>query len=189
MLTVSSETRAALDADHVHAAWLLDLPGGLTWTTHDRPISLAGVNYASVGQVLSLPTIPRVREVRQHGLSIILAAVEPAVEDHFRGTPGQQTLIGGLVRVRLVLLDGAGGVIAGEAINLYEGTLDHWTVEDGQDDAKLTIKVIGPWSKPTQTAGRYVTQASQAEVSETDRFMDFAHEQIDNLPWGAEEDD
>lgn len=186
MFALSPALTDALSAEVLRYAWLVTLPGQvpLHWTTHDHRLTVEGQDYTSIGRILSLPSFPRYREVRQHTITLTLSGVDQDLVTHLDGAG----VLGGACLIDLVLLSEAGQPIEDTKIHMYAGTLDSWTFDGGgsiADAERIQLKINGPWVKPGKTSGRLTTDNSQQDYASGDRFMEFAHENEENLPWGA----
>lgn len=187
MLTIDPAIIEALKSETIHHAWLLEVAEAFFWTTHGSDVTVnlgqGDVTFASVGKILTVPTISRNKEIRQHGLTLALDGVE---NDIYQAL-SNNVLVGRSCRLSLAVLDKVGNVIGDQAINMYEGTFDSWSFRDAGSAEQIDIKIIGPWSKPDQTAGRFTSDSSQQEYSPGDKFMQFAHVELENLPWGEKD--
>ena len=180
MITVDPLVSAALESDTFNMAHLVDLPGGLFFTDWPNDLAYGGESYVSNGKLLSLSSIVREGGIKTHSHTLKLSAVEADIITHFESQPrGGETCI-----IRRVILDDAGAIIAGQAMNLYQGTLDGWSLMEGKNTASISIKLTNNWAANAQTSGRRTTQHSQQEVLSTDTFFEHAHIETSNIDWG-----
>ncbi|WP_417451275.1 hypothetical protein [Kordiimonas sp.] len=184
MLDIHADVRAALAADHVAHAWLLDLGEGaqqLHWTSHAADLVVGATSYKSEGHIAGLPAIVRERAIKLQSYTIRLIGSDRLIANTFR----QFNMTGLPVVVSLALLDVGGEVIGGDAIRLYKGSVQSWRESEDDGSATLELKITSPWSKPSQTAGRLTSTSAQQDRYAGDRFFEFAHVEKTNLGWGG----
>ena len=184
MLDVHADVKAALNAEHVTFAWLLDIGDGasqLRWTTHAANLVVGGKPYASDKYIAGLPAIVRERGIKLQSYTIRLLGSDRQDATLFRSV----NVTGVPVVVSLVLLDAAGAVIGGDAVKLYKGSIQSWREQEDDSSATVEIKITSPWSKPSQTAGRLTSASAQQDRYAGDRFFEFAHVEKSNLGWGG----
>ncbi|WP_262689779.1 hypothetical protein [Kordiimonas aestuarii] len=145
MLSVETGVLPALESDHVHFAWLIDIEGDIEhwrWTTHGHDLVVEGVTYVSEGQVAGLPAIVRERDIKLQSYTIRLVGSDRVEAALFR----MRYLVGRPVTVSLVLLEGESGVIGGKAIRLYKGSVHSWREIEDDTSARVELKITSPWS-------------------------------------------
>ncbi len=174
-------TDALLNRD-VRFAWLVYLPLGLKWTTHEADLSLGEDHFEANGLITQVPETIRARELRQHGVRMDLSGIDATrysmlTEASVAGQPFQ---------LDLVLLDANGAIIGNQAVTLYRGFVDRLEFIDSGKSDTIRLHINGPWYKPSQTAGRQTTDGSHRALYADDAFFSFAHEKYDNLLWGKE---
>jgi hypothetical protein len=187
MITTDSDIAQALGAETLRFAWLFRLPGAsagsqVRLTAHDRDITLGAEVFQSTGDVLSVPSLVRERDVKAHSVSLTLSANDTLYHDILAG----RSMTGEPCDILLACLDADGAVIGGKAITLYKGSFDGWSYREGPRGDTISIRITGPWAKPSQTAGRLTSDANQQERYPGDAFFKFAHEKKDQLGWGGE---
>ena len=184
MLDVDAGVLAALEADHAHFAWTVELgtgPETLFWTTHASDVMAGGQTYVSAAYIEGLPAIVREREIKLQSYTLRLVGADRVFANSFHNTE----LTGTPVVVSLALLDGAGGVIGGDVIQLYKGTVESWRESESADSATIELKITSPWFKPSQIKGRITSTSAQQDRYAGDRFFEFAHVEKSNLGWGG----
>ncbi|MFC3051660.1 hypothetical protein [Kordiimonas pumila] len=182
MLSVSSTLAAALAAESLRFAWLINLPANIYLTDWGVDISYGGHTYISQGDILTLPSIVREREIKLQGYSLTLSGAD----QQYAGLLAASNRTGAECTVQLVLLDAGGSVVGGEAIGMYKGTFHTWQEQESGSNSTLTISLTSPWSKPNLTAGRMTSSNNQEDIYAGDKFFQYAHRERENIGWGAE---
>lgn len=186
MMDVKPEIKAALSAESLRFAWLIDLPEGIHLTDHARDLAFDGRSYVSQGDILTLPSIVREREIKLQSYTMTLSNTDLGV-----GTPldklSSRNYTGTACEVRLVLLNPDDSIIGNDAISLYKGTFHTWSERETDKSSTMTISLTSPWSKPNLTAGRVTSTNNQEERYANDKFFRWAHRERDNLGWGAKD--
>ena len=186
MITVSPDFSAALNADVVRPRWLVDI-ADFNWTTHHRDIVIGDKHWFSSGFLKALPSLKRERALKAHSITLKLTALDPTIRSYFMDT----SRVGRPVAIHMCLLDTEGSVVGDETVTQYKGFIDEVVQEAGKS---LMVKVQSPLAKPSQSAGRLITNAAQIDYSKNqnpgqttpDRFMEQAHQKFENLRWGGE---
>ncbi len=174
--------QAALSSDNLSFAWLIELPNSINLTTHVDDISLNGNTYVSQGQILSISSVVREKEIRLHGLNLNFSSVEDVLQTRLL----ERNLTGETCKLLLVLLDDSGVVLDGYCINMFQGRFDSWTLADSGKTATISIKITSSWSKPEGHAGRMTNPSDQQARYEGDKFFQYAHESREAIKWGRE---
>ncbi len=199
MLAVSEEFQNALvdidtigdrniytDKETLRFAWLVELPADIRLTDHATDLTWQGQLYVSQGDILSLPSIVREREIKLQSYTLRISNVDLSNIDQ---TPldklTSQNFTGAICNITLVLLREDGSIIDG--INMYRGTFHTWTENETDTSATMNITLTSPWSKPNLTAGRVTSNNNQTDLYSGDKFFEFAHRERDSLGWGAKE--
>lgn len=182
MMTVPTAISSALAGETLRYAWLLQIGDDLFFTDHALDIDLAGNTYVSQGDILRLSSIVRERNIKLQSYSIEFSNVDGAVSAALR----THDRSGETCDVSLVLLDGVGAPIAGQAISLYRGAFDSWVERDTDSTATISLRLTSPWAKPNLTAGRITSDNNQQDNFAGDRFFEFAHEEKNTIGWGGE---
>ena len=180
MINVDPLIMAALESDTFNMAHLVDIPGGLFLTDWSNNIVFNSQTYFSNGQLLSVANIQREGGIKTHSHTLKLSAVEPDLVAHFESQPRS----GQTCTIKRVILDAAGSIIANEAMVLYRGTLDDWSLMENEKAATISLKLTNNWAANAQTSGRRTTMSSQQDVLASDLFFDSAHEERSNIEWG-----
>ena len=196
MLNVPTAIAGALAADRLKFAWLLSLGDDLHFTNHAVDIIHDGTTYASNGDLLRLPSIPRERKIKLQEVMIEFSNADNGgvMARNLRQKYNSETQqlefydrVGDLCEIHLVLLDDDDQIVGGQAINLYRGALDSWSERDSGQAATISVKITSPWSKANLTAGRSTTDHNQQDNYPGDRFFEFAHEEKEAIEWGAKD--
>ncbi|WP_420428901.1 hypothetical protein [Kordiimonas sp.] len=183
MLDVSPAIEAALESDNITFAWLVDLDSGVwRWTTHGTDLVVSGDTYHSLGNIISLQPIVRERDIKLQSYTMRFSGAERTLADQLRLV----ALTGIPCVISLVLIDGDGDVVGGEALRLYKGAVHAWSEDEGGDAASVEIQITSPWSKPSQTSGRLTSTDAQEDRYAGDKFFEFAHVEKSNIGWGGE---
>lgn len=180
MIIVDPLVLAALESDTFNMAHLVDLPGGLFFTDWPSDLVFGGNSYVSNGKLLGLLSIVREGGTKTHNHKMKLSAVETDIITHFESQPRG----GQICTIRRVIMDDDGAIIANEAMNLYQGTLDDWSLMENSKTANISMKLTNNWAANQATSGRRTTMSSQQEVLATDIFFDKAHEEQSDIEWG-----
>lgn len=179
MIEPSTDFLTALGETSIRPCWLLDI-GDLKWTTNSRDITIGTETWQAVAGITKMPAIKRQRELKAHSVSLEISALDPFFRDLFLSP--SVTWVGQLITIHLCLLSTAGDPISAEKVTQYQGLFDQVTL----DGDRIILTVQSPFAKPSQTAGRLITNQSQRDFSAGDRFMEYAHMTFENLAWGGE---
>lgn len=184
MLSIDPAILAALNGDAFHHEWLLELPGNVNLTTHTRDIVLNGKTYVTSGHILKIPPINREKEIKLHGVTITLSAVDGSIE----AALAARNMTNEPCALHLVFIDGTdGSIIAGQSMSMYRGKFDSFTVRETETRDEITVKISSAWAKPDKTSGRITNPQDQEELHAGDRFFEFAHEEKEQIGWGGGE--
>ena len=196
-MTLPFEITDILATDNFNMAWLVSLPGGLNYTTHNRDLLIAGITYEAGGYILKIPPITRESEIKLSSLTVSLSASE-AIYTPVNGTVSLYDLLyngnqtGGACLISLILIDPATGLEVtdsgglGLKVDMYKGYFDGWSYRDGGSSETIDVKITSPWAKPVKTAGRLTNPSDQQAAYPGDKFFEFAHEEKINIGWGKE---
>lgn len=193
MLIVSNGISAALAADTLRYAWLLQIGDDLFFTNHSVDIAYGGDSYKSQGDLLTMQQVVRERRIKLQSYTATFSNVDAVMAYNMRrkydaGLPGfvSYDRVGDPCEVRLVFLDAGGDVIDGQAVSLYKGAFDSWTEQDNGSRSTIAVKITSPWANPNLTAGRATSDHNQKDNYPGDRFFEFAHEEKNTIGWGAD---
>ncbi len=181
MLDVSSALQTALEGESLKFAWLVDLPANIHLTDWGVDIDFGGNTYLSQGDILTLSSVQRVREIKLQSYSLTLSSADQL----YAGLLASENRTGAACQVRLVLLDAEDSVIGDEAIGMYKGTFHTWQERESGSNSTLNITITSPWSKPNLTAGRMTSSHNQEDIYGGDKFFQYAHRQRENTGWGV----
>ncbi|MBL4837134.1 MAG: DUF2163 domain-containing protein [Kordiimonadaceae bacterium] len=184
MMSVSPELTAALDAEQMRFAWLIQLPADIYLTDYATDLVWNGNIYVSQGDILSLPSVVRERGIKLQSYSIKLSNVDLSDGDqtpldklssgNFTGAPCGATVL---------LLNADDSIIDG--ISLYKGTFHTWTENETNTSSTMNITLTSPWSKPNLTAGRVTSNNNQEDLYDGDKFFQYAHRERTDIGWGG----
>ncbi|MBL4837366.1 MAG: hypothetical protein JKY34_07290 [Kordiimonadaceae bacterium] len=182
MISVPAEILTALGSDAFHHEWLLELPDGVSLTTHNADITINGNTYLATGHIMKIPPIQREKEIKLHSVSIQLSGVDGWIEASLT----TRNMTNEPCALHLVLIDDAGSVVGGQSLNMYKGKFDTWSLRETSKQDIITVKLSSAWAKSNKTSGRMTNPQDQQELHDGDRFFEFAHEEKDHIGWGGE---
>lgn len=182
MMTVTPDQLSALSANNFKYAWLIELPDAIRLTTYHDDLSIGSNTFISSPYIKNIPSISRTKGIQVQDVSLTFSGEDKALENILLS----RNMTGEDVWIRLALLDQNGDVISGQAIDIYKGHFDGWSLSENNKNSQVTINIASSWSKANKMAGRLTNPSDQQALYPGDAFFDFAHEQIEHLGWGGE---
>ena len=76
------------------------------------------------------------------------------------------------------------GVVQGDPILLYKGTLDTWGVQESRTGSTLNLKITSHWASYNQKSGNYTNDTTHQQTHSGDDFFKYSHTDIQNIGWG-----
>ena len=178
MQTFSTAFLNALNADHFEYAFLVDLPVGQHYTNHGYDLTVANSTYLSNGLLVKFANIDQTQELNLATYSLELSNVTNTLAKAYAA--GNYRGLSAVIKLA-VLVD---GVIQGDPVILYKGTLDSFSVRENGRSSNLTIKLTSHWASFNQMSGRYSSDRLQQDLYAGDRFFKYAHDEMSNIGWG-----
>jgi hypothetical protein len=186
MLPVTPEVEAALNSASFNIAVLVDLPSSgsvnLRLTDNARAITYGGQVYTPGGvQLMSVDPVRRGMEITSDSLQVTV--------DNISGDAYQDYVVnnhvGKAARVYVAFLNTSGALLsAGSVLQIYEGLVDSWSIEESGSESALLIRLTSHWSAFKVANSRFTNSASQNEVYPGDTFFDFSHQEELPVKWG-----
>lgn len=178
MLTAPTALVNALAGDSFEYAYIVDLPVSLHFTNHGSDITVSGTTYESNGLLVKFTDVARSPELSLSTYQLELSNVDNTIAKAYasgvyRGLEGAISIV--------VMID---GVIQGNPLVMYRGTLDSFSVREDNKSASLSLKLTSHWASYNQKAGRYSSDTLQQDLHAGDRFFQYAHVEQNNLGWG-----
>ena len=178
MQTFSTAFLNALNADHFEYAFLVDLPVGQHYTNHGYDLTVGMSTYLSNGLLVKFANIDQTQELNLATYSLELSNVTNTLAKTYAA--GNYRGLSAVIKLA-ILVD---GVIQGEPVILYKGTLDSFSVRENGSSSNLTIKLTSHWASFNQMSGRYSSDRLQQDLHAGDRFFKYAHDEMSNIGWG-----
>ena len=178
MQTFSTAFLNALDSDHFEYAYLVDLPVGQHYTNHGSDLIVGPDTYLTNGLLVKFANIDQTQELNLATYTLELSNVTNTLAKayaagSYRGLPAV---------IKLVLL--IDGVVQGEPVVLYKGSLDSFSVRENGSTSNLTVKLTSHWASFNQMSGRYSSDKLQQDLFPGDDFFKYAHNEMSNIAWG-----
>ena len=178
MQTFSTAFITALDEDNFEYAYLVDLPVGQHYTNHGYDIVVGGDTYLSNGLLVKFADIGQTQELNLATYTLELSNVTNTLAKAYAA--GNYRGLAAVIKLA-ILVD---GVMQGEPVVLYKGTLDSFSVRETGETSNLTIKLTSHWASFNQMSGRYSSDRLQQDLFAGDRFFKYAHDEMSNIGWG-----
>lgn len=178
MINLPAATLAALASDNFEYAHVVSLPVNLFYTNHGSDLVIDGQTYESNGLLVKLANIKKNQEVTLDSYNLELSNVDNAIAKAYAA--GNYRGLAGTVSIVLMV----DGVIQGDPIVLYKGTLDSFSVRENLNDSSLSLKLTSHWASYNQKAGRYTSDKLQQDIHAGDDFFKYAHVEQSNIGWG-----
>lgn len=178
MQTFSTAFLNALDGDHFEYAYLVDLPVGQHYTNHGYDLTVGTNTYLSNGLLIKFADIGQTQELNLATYTLELSNVTNTLAKAY--TAGNYRGMSAVIKLAL-LVD---GVLQGEPVVLYKGTLDSFSVKENLSTSTLMIKLTSHWASFNQMSGRYSSDRLQQDLHAGDRFFKYAHDEMSNIGWG-----
>jgi hypothetical protein len=82
-----------------------------------------------------------------------------------------------------VILDGTDAVV-GDPILIFDGILTGYSIEDTEEESKVTVQMASHWKDFEKENGRRTNHNSQQLYFAGDEGFEFAPKSIKDLKWG-----
>lgn len=178
MITLHNDTSISLNGESFEFAYLCDLPGGLYYTNHSVDLTVNGNTYSSNGLLMKFSNVSKDHSMKVGSYSLTLSNVSTAIANGYMTTSHR----GQAANIYLVLMES--GVVQGNPILLYKGTLDTWGIQETLTSSDLELKITSHWASYNQNAGRYTNDSSHQQTYAGDDFFKYAHTDKSNIGWG-----
>jgi len=178
MITLHNDTDTALNAEGFEFAYICDLPGTLYYTNHSVDLTVGSNTYLSNGLLMKFADVSKDHSMKVGSYSLTLSNVDTTIANSYM-TTGHR---GKEANISLVLLDN--GVVQGDPILLYKGTLDTWGIQETTTSSNLELKITSHWASYNQNSGRYTNDSSHQQTYSGDDFFQYAHTDLSNIGWG-----
>lgn len=142
-------------------------------------IDYDGNTYTSSDYLLSFGSVDESSDVRVGSLSIELSAVGQSFTSAFLSNP----YIGKQVIIYRAFLDSSGSII-GVPVVIYDGRIDGFDLNEGQEESVINVSVASHWSDFEKKAGRYTNTNSQSLFFTGDDGFEFAGNTVKDIKWG-----
>jgi len=178
MITLHTDTDTAINGDSFEFAYICDLPGGLYYTNHATDLTVGSNTYLSNGLLMKFSNVSKDHSMKVGSYSLTLSNVATAIANGYMSTSYR----GHDANISLVLMEN--GVVQGNPIILYKGTLDTWGIQETKTSSDLELKITSHWASYNQNAGRYTNDSSHQQTYSGDDFFKYAHTDLANIGWG-----
>jgi len=178
VIQVNSALTTALSGDNFEYAYLVDLPVGLHYTNHGSDLVASGYTYDSNGLLVKFSNVARDSEMTLGTYQLELSNVDNGLAKTYAS--GLYRGLEGVISIAIMI----DGVIQGDPLVMYRGTLDSFSVRENKGTTSLSLKLTSHWASYNQTAGRYSSDTLQQDLHTGDRFFQYAHVEQTNLGWG-----
>ena len=178
MIQVSTALSTALNSDNFEYAYLVDLPVGLHYTNHEKDLVVGGRTYNSNGLLVKFSNVKQNQELSLDSYSIDVSNVDNTLAKAYAS--GNYRGIESIIYIAVM----SNGVVLGEPLILYKGTLDSFSIRESQNNSTLSLKLTSHWASYNQKAGRYTSDSLQQDLYPGDRIFKYAHVEQNNLGWG-----
>jgi len=166
----------AASGGYTHLVSLAFSGGTTRLTSASTDISWGGNTYTALGGHMTFDAITEGRDLRTQGFNLTLDGVDQTSISSILSND----VIGRACIVHLVKFDSAGAIIA-DPIILFSGIMNgHWRFKEsraGRNTAKVTMRVLSPFSRFRYRSGIRTSVASHAGVASPDYSGEtfFAH--------------
>lgn len=177
MITLNSNTQTALEGDSFEYAYLCKLPSGLYYTNHSTNLSYDGNTYLSNGLLMKFSDVTKDQAMKVGSYNLELSNVETTIANAYIST----SFRGYDAEILVAIMEN--GVIVGDPIIMYKGTVDTWAVQESRKSSSLQIKLTSHWASYNQKAGSYTNDSIHQQTHSGDDFFKYSHEDKDNIGW------
>lgn len=180
--TIGANVAAAMASDSQRMAHLLqigfDTPVYITDWSHNLPYG--GNTYEAGGHLIQISPVDETAEIRTGGINVTLSGVNQTYVAVVLG----QNVTNKPVVLRRVWLDASGQIIDGEAVTLYDGSVDTHAIQDRDGESQISLQIASHWSDFERRAGRRTNSNSQQLYFGDDLGLEFSPTIDQDLPWG-----
>lgn len=177
MITLNASTQTALEGDSFEYAYLCKLPSGLYYTNYATDLSYDGNTYLSNGLLMKFSDVTKDQVMKVGSYNLELSNVETTIANAYLTT----SFRGYEAEILIAIMEN--GVIVGDPIIMFKGTVDTWGVQEGTSSSSLQIKLTSHWASYNQKAGRYGNDSLHQQIYSGDDFFKHAHEDKENIGW------
>lgn len=178
MIQVDTALATALAGDNFEYAYVVDLPGGLSYTNHGKDLTIGSTIYVSNGLLVKFSNVKQSQELSLDSYSIEISNVDNTVAKAYAS--GNYRGLESVIRIAIMVDD----VVLGTPFILYKGTLDSFSVRERNNNSILSLKLTSHWASYNQKAGRYTSDTLQQDLYPGDRIFKYAHVEQNNIGWG-----
>ncbi len=206
----NASTTALLNRDAVNCFHTVDLLiadsgvslSNLFLTDNFFPVSFQSItqsgsqDYSPLGSLIGITAIQESTSIRVNALTVTISGVSDSLVHKILNT---DEIINKRVAIyRTFIVPGTADhtpVTSGGTQNtytLYDGTIKDFSIEEGGDDAKISISVASHWSDFDKKIGRFTNATSQQTTKQyntttkfsTDQGFNYASQMIGDIQWG-----
>ena len=178
MITLNASTQAALEGDTFEYAYLCKLPSNLYYTNHATDLDYDGNTYLSNGLLMKFADVTKDQVMKVGSYNLELSNVDTTIANAYMTT----SFRGYEADILIAIMEN--GVIVGDPIIMFKGTVDTWGIQEGTSGSTLQIKLTSHWASYNQKAGRYTNDSLHQQTHSGDDFFKYAHEDKENIGWG-----
>lgn len=179
--SVNASTLAALQSDNFRFCHLIKLsfstPVYITDYTHDI---VYGINtYEAGGHLIRTPDPQETRDLRVNAINIDISSVDRAYLSIFLN---QDWLNREVTLYKAVI--GTDGQIVGDPINIFQGLMSQFQLDEGPDTSTISLRVASHWADFQRKNGRITNNNSQQYFFPSDLGMEFSANIVKDIKWG-----
>ena len=178
MITIHNDTQAALDSDSIEYYYLCELPVNLKFTNHANDLTIGSDTYLSNALLMDFAAVKKDQNMNVGSYTLNLSNVDTTVSQAYM----TQSYRGEAASIYIALL--SNGVVQGDPILMYKGTIDTWAVEESRTNSQLQIKLTSHWASYNKKSGFFTNDTLHQQRFSNDAFFKYAHEDISNIGWG-----
>ena len=206
----NSSTTAFLNRDAINCFHTVDLLiadsgvslSNLFLTDNFFPVSFQSTtqsssqDYSPLGSLMGLTAIQESTGIRVNALTITISGVSDSLVHQLLNT--DELINKRVVIYRTFIVPGTADftpVLSGGTQNtyaLYDGTIKDFSIEEGPEEAKVSIAVASHWADFDKKTGRFTNQTSQQNTQQyntttkfsTDKGFEYASQMIGDIQWG-----
>jgi hypothetical protein len=179
--TIDAATITAIGEDNFNLATLIqfDFDSVIRLTDWDRNLSALSTNWVSSPHFMGVSDVSETSDLRVNSLSITLSGVEQTYIAIFLG----DDYIDVPAKIYRAVIDSSDDVV-GAPILIFDGLIVGYSIDDTEDESKLTVEIASHWKDFEKENGRRTNHNTQQLYFNGDLGFEFAAKTIKDLKWG-----
>lgn len=186
MLSVPASVTSALAGPDFSMTLMVRLPGSgsdYRLTDHWRNLTYQSATWVANGKViLSTDRAARSREISADSYQLTLDNADKGIYEDY----AQNGHVGKRAYVYIGFVDPDTGLLlaADSVMQVYEGLVDSWKINDTSSSSQFSLRMTSHWSAFEVVNSRFTNPASQEEVYPGDTIFEYSYQDKLPIKWG-----